>query len=60
MIDVVGAFQAYNAFDALSGESRFTFARERYLGIKTLQQVRPSHPTHAHGIRLPLSTLSAS
>ena len=37
--DVLGALQAYNEFDARAGESRFSFARERFLSIKTLQQV---------------------
>ena len=40
--DVLGALQAYNEFDAIAGESRFSFARDRFLSIKTLQQVANS------------------
>ena len=40
--DVLGALAAYNAFDALPGQQRFEFARERFLSIKTLQQVANS------------------
>ena len=37
--DVLGALAAYNQFDTLPGQARFEFARERFLSIKTLQQV---------------------
>ena len=37
--DVLGALAAYNEFDAMPGEARFAFARERFLSIKTLQQI---------------------
>jgi hypothetical protein len=37
--DVLGALAAYNEFDSIRGEARFGFARERFLSIKTLQQV---------------------
>ena len=40
--DVLGALAAYNAFDATPGQARFDFARERFLSIKTLQQVANS------------------
>ena len=37
--DVLGALRAYNEFDAIPGQARFDFARDRFLSIKTLQQV---------------------
>ena len=37
--DVLGALMAYNEFDAIPGQGRFDFARDRFLSIKTLQQV---------------------
>ncbi len=37
--DVLGALAAYNEFDSMPGEARFAFARERFLSIKTLQQI---------------------
>ena len=33
--DHLAALAAYSQFDSLSGEARFSFARERFLGIKT-------------------------
>ena len=35
----MAVLRAYRAFDALTGERRFAFARERFLGAKTLQAI---------------------
>eukprot|EP00966_Prymnesium_polylepis_P149146 3446066-Prymnesium_polylepis.1 len=42
--DHLAVLGAYSAFDGMRGEARFSFARDRFLGIKTLQ---------AGGARLP-------
>jgi len=37
--DHLAVLGAYSAFDGMRGEARFSFARDRFLGIKTLQAI---------------------